>query len=134
MNRDFNFDQTIRFEAVGKRCSNYEGSAIFIHLTWLEVFVCIGILLLKRTNWMSNVRYEFGASILGPSFEIRDFDYNYLLCTLCRIGLIELLDNGDVKLTEDGWSFLSEKSQTIGPDFFAKKRNAFVKMIESAYK
>ena len=130
MDKDFDFDKRIRFEAVGKRDTKYDGTVIYFQLTWREAFVCIGILLLKRANWMSNVRYEFAATLLERSFEIRDFDFNYLLCTLSGVGMIELLDD-DVKLTEDGWSFLSENSKTIGPDFYAKKRNAFIKMLET---
>lgn len=130
MKESFDWDKTIEFRGYS-HWSGYEKTEIPTALTYREVLIALGTLMLTISN-TSLVHHEFNYTLYGnsPVFCVRDFDFNSILRTLVSQGVIEFKGTKKVFLTEKGREFLCE-NETIGINFFEKKREEAQKIIES---
>ena len=132
MKETIDWDQKIEFNGYSN-WSGYEHTFIPTKLSYREVFVALGTLMLTNTD-ISLIHYEFNYTLYGnsPVFCVRDFDFNSILLTLSTHGVIEIKGNKRAVLTEKGRQFLGE-NETIGISFFEEKRKEARDVIESSH-
>lgn len=119
----------------------YSHISVPVDLTYRELFVIIGILMLtcKHAN---SIRYDLGETIFGredPCVFLRDFDYNQILLTFNLGGMIDFIDSDSeegtiINLTEAGKKFLYDNRTIAGIEFCEKKRQETRTIIEFAKK
>ena len=132
MNEKIDWDQKVEFNGYS-HWTGYEHLYIPTCLTYREVFVALGTLMLTDTD-ISLIHYEFNYTLYGnfPVFCVRNFDFNSILFTFATYGVIELKGTKKVMLTEKGKQFLSE-NETIGISFFEEKRQKTKSIIAASH-
>ena len=135
MTKSFEWDKTVEFEAYSN-WTDYKGVLIPTALTWRELFVAVATLMITIKS-VDLIHYELNYTLYGqePVFVVRDFDFNTFLLKFMSAGMIEIQnskkqDGSIALLTEDGKRFLTENN-SIGIDFFDKKRTEAKKIIDS---
>ena len=127
MCNDF-WSQAVQFEVISYHSDCKERSIVSV-LSWQELFCCIGIEMVSNDS-ISLIRSGVSSTLLGEFsyFHIREFDFNYILLILSKHKMISLCEEKAI-LTDEGKSFLCEKAEKYGLDFFTEKRKEIEKLL-----
>lgn len=111
----------------------YEDIAIEDTMSWREIALSILTLMISDQS-IDLLRSNFSYLNYGqnPIFCMYEYDWNTMLMTLAREGLIEFYDEGHVRPTKTGKQFLNENSKLIDPDYFINKRSRVRKHVQKS--